>query len=333
MADSSLVAIQTLVRRLTRSPTEALLTTVDLNQQINTFILYDFPEHLRLWKSKVTFTFYTQPYVDTYEPSNNLLDPLYQFDQIYTSFEGPVYFSGQEGRMTQSREEFYRIWPFTNSIIQTQIFGDGVTLGFNGTLSQIPVLPRQVTFTVTDVTGIALVLNDNAGILVSPNVGVLEGTDGVSNGTINYITGAFVLNFATAPASGAPIIAEVFPYSPGYPTLILYYDTQFVVRPVPNIAYKVTMNAYIRPTELLQSNPGQSPELQQWWQYIAYGAAKKIFEYRTDMQSVEMIMPEFKKQEELVLRSTIVQQANQRISTIYTTQVSPTGFNPYGNPF
>lgn len=331
MADSSLVAIQTLVRRLTRSPTEALLTDDDLNQQINTFVLYDFPEHLRLWKSKVTFTFYTQPNVDTYEPSNNPLDPLYQFDQIYTSFEGPVYFSGQEGRMTQSREEFYRIWPFTNSIIQTQIVGDGVTLSFNGTLSQIPVLPRQVTFTVTDITGIALVLEDNAGILVSPNVGLLQSPDGVSNGTINYITGAFVLNWGTAPAAQQPIIAEVYPYTAGYPSIMLYYDTQFVVRPVPNIAYKVTMNAYIRPTEILSEN--QSPELQQWWQYIAYGAAKKIFEYRTDMQSVEMIMPEFKKQEELVLRSTLVQQANQRVSTIYTTQVSPTGFNPYGNPF
>lgn len=331
MADSSLVAIQTLVRRLTRSPTEALLTTTDLNQQINTFILYDLPEHLRLWKSKVTFTFYTIPNVDTYEPSSDPNNPLYQFDQIYTSFEGPVYFSGQEGKLTQSRAEFYRLWPFTNSIIQTQLVGDGVTLAFNGTLSQIPVLPRQVTFTTTDVNGVALVLNDNAGILVAPNVGQLDGIDGVSFGNINYVTGQFTLVWGTAPAAQQPIIAEVYPYSPGYPVIILYYDTQFVVRPVPNIAYKITMDAYIRPTELLSA--GQSPELQQWWQYIAYGAAKKIFEYRTDMQSVEMIMPEFKKQEELVLRSTIVQQANQRISTIYTTQVSPTGFNPYGNPF
>jgi hypothetical protein len=331
MADSSLVAIQTLVRRLTRSPTPAILSNVDLNEQINTFIQYDFPQHLRLWKSKVTFTFYTQPNVDVYEPSANPLDPLFQFDQIYTSFEGPVYFSGQEGRLTQSREEFYRIWPFTNSIINTQLVGDGVTLAFNGTLSQIPVLPRQVTFTVTDITGVALVLNDNAGTLVSPNVGQLDSPDGVSNGTINYITGVFALNWGTAPANASPIIAEVFPYSPGYPALILYYDTQFTIRPVPNIAYKVTMNAYIRPTELLAAN--QSPELEQWWTYIAYGASIKIFQYRMDMQSVEMIMPEFKKQELLCLRSTIVQQANQRISTIYTTQVAPTGFNPYGNPF
>ena len=75
---------------------------------------------------------------------------------------------------------------------------------------------------------------------------------------------------------------------------------------------------YRRPTELLLV--GQSPELEQWWQYIAYGASKKVFEDRMDMQSVQMIMPEFNKQERLVLRRTIVQQTNERVATIYTEQ-------------
>ena len=93
MANSTLAAIQEKVRKLTRSPSEALLTTADLNEQINTFLQYDFPEHVRLWKNKVTFTFYTQPNVDIYEPSTDPLSPLYQFDQRYLTFEGPVYVS------------------------------------------------------------------------------------------------------------------------------------------------------------------------------------------------------------------------------------------------
>jgi hypothetical protein len=60
------------------------------------------------------------------------------------------------------------------------------------------------------------------------------------------------------------------------------------------------------------------PELSQWWQYIAYGAAKKIFEDRMDMESVQLIMPEFKKQEALVNRRTIDQLSKERASTIYT---------------
>ncbi len=63
---------------------------------------------------------------------------------------------------------------------------------------------------------------------------------------------------------------------------------------------------------------GQSPVLKEWWQYIAYGAAKKIFEDRMEMESVQMIMPEFKTQERLCLRRTLVQYANERTATIYT---------------
>ena len=86
---------------------------------------------------------------------------------------------------------------------------------------------------------------------------------------------------------------------------------------------------YTQPTELLSS--GQSPDLQEWWQYIAYGASKKIFEDRMDLDSVQSIMPEFKMQERLCLRRSIVQQTSQRTSTIYTDQSSTAG--AYGPGF
>lgn len=66
MANSTLAAIQTKVRRLTRTPSTAQLSVADLNEYINTFILYDFPEHLRLFDLRTTFTFTTQPFQDTY---------------------------------------------------------------------------------------------------------------------------------------------------------------------------------------------------------------------------------------------------------------------------
>ena len=77
---STLSQIQTKVRRLTRSVSENQLATADLNNYINTFVLYDFPEHLRLLNLKTVLTFYTQPFVDTY--TNNTSDPtnpLYNF--------------------------------------------------------------------------------------------------------------------------------------------------------------------------------------------------------------------------------------------------------------
>jgi hypothetical protein len=83
------------------------------------------------------------------------------------------------------------------------------------------------------------------------------------------------------------------------------------------------MEAYVQPTELLSSN--QTPELREWWQYIAYGTAKKVFEDRMDIDSVQLIMPEFKTQERLCLRRTLVQQTSQRSQTIYTDQTSVLG--------
>ena len=50
---------------------------------------------------------------------------------------------------------------------------------------------------------------------------------------------------------------------------------------------------------------------------------------RMDMETLAMIEPEYKKQENLILRRTIVQQTTQRTSTIYTEQTA----GAYGSGF
>ena len=60
------------------------------------------------------------------------------------------------------------------------------------------------------------------------------------------------------------------------------------------------------------------PEISQWWQYIAYGAAKKVFEDRMDIESIQAIMPELMRQRSLVLQRLVVQQSGERTATIYT---------------
>jgi hypothetical protein len=80
------------------------------------------------------------------------------------------------------------------------------------------------------------------------------------------------------------------------------------------------MEVYVQPTELLSE--GQTPELSEWWQLIAFNTAKKIFEDRMDYDSLNLMMPSLKEQELLVLRRTIVQQTTQRGSTIYSEQSS-----------
>lgn len=325
MADSTLNAIRTKVRRITRSPSESQLPTATLDEYINTFVLYDFPEHLRLFDLKTTFMFHTQPYIADYANSTVVGTEFYNFKNLYTSIDAPAYAAGYPLFFTQSREQFYNIYPFINTILSIGTTGDGLTTAFTGTLSAVPVMRNNVTFSAIDSSNNGLALYDDG-------TGVLTGNGA---GMINYITGAYTLNFSAAPAAGSQINSETVPYTAARPNTILYFDDIITLRPIPDQVYPVTVEAYIRPTALIAVN--QSPELEQWWQYIAYGASKKIFEDRMDLESVGLIMPEFKQQERLVLRRTIVTNTKERAATIYTEQTGVGaggfGWNPMGGPF
>jgi len=318
MADSTLNAIRIKVRRLTRSPSEAQITNAQIDEYINTFVQYDFPEHLRLFNLRETHTFYTTPYVDTYASNTILTSPLEDFVQRYLTVHDPIFVDGYQVTLSQNRNEFFSWWP-QNRFVQRVGTGDGVTLAFTGTLSQIPVLRNFVNFTSIDNFNNGLVLKDipfnsSFGNLVvpdQPDPGLLDPFN-----NINYVTGVFTLTFPSAPGQNQLIESRTLPFQPSRPTSVLFFDGEFIVRPVPDKVYPVQFEVYRRPTELLAIN--QSPELQEWWQYISASAAKKIFEDRSDYDSVEQIMPLVKEQEVLILRRTIVQQTKERTATIYT---------------
>ena len=75
MASSTLQTIQNKVRKLTRSPSINQLTDATLNEYINTFIAYDLPQELRLFKLHKTFDFVLSPFQDTYDLSTLTVDP------------------------------------------------------------------------------------------------------------------------------------------------------------------------------------------------------------------------------------------------------------------
>lgn len=318
---STLQQIRTKVRRLTRTPSITQMSNADLDTYINTFVLYDFPEHLRLFSLQRTLTFFTQAYIDSYSTNTtNPDDPLYNFKNIYTSVQPPVYIAGYNAFYSQSREQFFGMYPMVNFITQVGA-GDGATTNFTGTLANVPIMQNNVLFSSVDSTNGSLAIKD---VPINETLGSLVVTDSnVNSGQINYVTGAFTVTFPAAPGTGVAVNAQVVPYVATRPLALLYFNDTFIVRPIPDQPYRVDIEVFVRPTELLDS--AQQPELAQWWQYIAYGAAKKVFEDRMDMDSVQMIMSEFNKQETLVLRSTIVQLTSQRTSTIYTEQTSGGG--------
>lgn len=336
---STLANIYTKVRRLTRSPSRDQLDDNEINDYINNFVLYDLPEHLRLFNLRGIVEFYTAANQQFYDTVNlPITDPLFNFKNKYITIHEPVYVAGFRRYFTQSREQFYNIWPQIESI-QTFAVGNNILTTFNGFVTGYPIQPYSVSFNSVDALNNTLVMCDLpstdqphviGNLIVPTNTPVPAPAGG---NFINYLTGQFSVTFynnfnvLTAPGAGANVNSQSVPYAAGIPQAVLYYDDKFWFRPIPDQAYKVTFEAYFRPTELLSTDTTQHPELDQWWQYIAYGAAIKVFQDRMDMDSVAMLMPEFKNQQNLVNRCTIVQLTNQRTSTIFT---EGSGNYPYG---
>ncbi len=340
MASSTLGTIIIKVRNLTRKISADDLSDAAIIQYVNTFIQYDFPALLKLFKNKRTFTFYLNPYVDTYDTNTtDPTSPLFNFKNVYQSVHDPVFLAGNRIRFTQARTEFYSWYPLTSYIASIGT-GDGATQPFTGVLTSFPVGQNQVMFNTNDANNAALVMTDvpiNAtiGNLRVPNQDPTSFTVQDPNNYINYVTGQFVVTFPTAPANQANINSQTFPYNQAQPNTMLYFDNKFVFRPIPDQAYKVDMECFIRPSELLNTVTSV-PELEQWWQYIAYGAAKKVLEDQGDYETVQYIMPEFTRQEWMVLNSTLMQQSNMRTSTIFTQYLEMGGANYNGwfnNPF
>ena len=338
MANSTLQAIRTKIRRITRSPSLSQITDAQLDEYINTFILYDFPEHLRLFSLRTLLKFYTQPGVDVYDTTTTVTtDPLYNFRNKYVAIHPPLFIAGVQSFYTQWRDVFYGMWPQTNTIADTLLRGNNFSGPFTGRVTTLVppvatppfinpqpfILQRSVNFNCLDTDGTSMIMVDipisnTIGNLTQANVPLVPPYDVIQDpdNYIDYVSGQYVITFPTITELMAPIWFEGILYQPGKPLGVLYYDDKFTIRPVPDKTYSIEFEVDVRPTELINST--DVPYLEQWWQYISWGSAKKIFEDRMDMDSVQLIMPEFKQQERLVLRTTLTQQANERTTTIYT---------------
>lgn len=362
---NTLQQIEQKVRRLTRCPSEAQLTQTDLDNYINTFVVYDFPEQLRTFNDRQQFTFICNPFQDTYvtDTTLNVNNPLYNFQNNYITVHPPVYIGGFPAFYTQSRTQFFGIYPIVNSILNIGTKGNGSKTTFTGIITNntgptpsiatptqaTVLLQNQVLFSSIDSNGNGLALVDVPventatgnpsinGNLYTPGLEPKDPITGLPvlptaidpTNTINYLTGAFTITFPVAPGPNAVINSQTVPSITSIPQSLLFYENQFTLRPVPDQPYRINFEVFIRPTALLAQN--QSPQLEEWWQYIAYGAAKKIFEDKMDVESVANIMPEFKTQERLCLRRTLVQYSNERSATIYTEQAATSaGFGGWG---
>lgn len=352
-ADSTYAAIETMVRRLTASPSESALPSTVIQQFTNTFYNQDFPNAIKSDLLRFSYTFYTQPYVDRYPLDINYAQ----------SVRDPVYVDGVQGFLSKDRGQFYMAWPrWPTKVLAAS--GDGVTTQFSFTITG-PFLSNQVTLGTVDIAGTAVMVADdgignlqlqvpnpqtsvppqynppvtNAAVpglknlntgnpgLINVNTQTLDPSLVAYNGigTVDYVTGLFNINFPTAPASGEEINVFVSQYQTGKPYSVLFWNNEFTVRPIPKLTHRVEVETYMTPVQFFATT--NNPIANQWWQYIAYGVSMEILRQRGDFTGVESLREGFMRQEGLVLERQANEEIGQRNATIFSSSSPSQGWN------
>lgn len=347
MAIVNLGAIYGKIRRLTGSsdpiqlpdvapaPTANNPYPVGLNDYINSFYLYDFPSQFRSLKLKDKYTFNTVFGVDTYAFNS----------EQYTTVEMPCYCAKREITLFQDPWSFYGV-NFNWQNQENFATADGTTGPFSGFAQGTPLI-RSINNDPANTGGVPNVPNVSQGysgypagrvqnILITTNIAngnTLNVTDNGNgtligdcvSGAIDYATGAITnLFFTQATVAGNAIQIQYNPVQPSIPLSILFFQNQFTLRPVPDKGYTIELVAYRQPTQALMAalNNTGTPELSEWWECIAVGAAKKIFEDRLDSDGVALMDKMLGERYQVCYTRTYAQVGQQRVNTIFADQIT-----------
>lgn len=346
----SISDIVTKVRRITSQTSSNQMSDQQIINYVNTFYIYDFPEHLRLESLKVNYQFVTSANVPVYDFPTN----------IYLTNNPPVYIGGYLAPFSLSRQNFYSISNGPQYLTTSLYTGNGTVGPYTGqSVSQAPILrgwkanppgaystaacqAQYINWAVvvsgTTSAGVSTTLvDDGQGNLISPTDPATPPSYPVVRGSVNYQTGAISINstgFLQPIGTGNPINVQCTPIVVSRPLGMCFFGDQFFLWPVPDQAYTVSIEAYEYPIPFNSTaSEGQvitSPKLREWWQALAYGAADKIFTDLGDVDSVQKFRPFLQEQLKLINRRTVVQQTSSQTQTIYNQQSYGSGF-AYGN--
>lgn len=279
------------------------------------------PAQLRTFSLRKKHSFYTTPHVADYTTTTTASSQLVNFKNRFNSVHEPVFINGSRAYFTQDRDFFYSLYPETAFVKPTGLVGNGTPGVFAGTILPAPVAKNTVSFSCVSTTDTAIVVKDVPdGDHITTGTLYTTGENPMQAGTINYITGEFTFFFLLPTKVGEPIYERHHAYLASVPTTVLYYGNTFSLRPIPDNVYKIEFEVTARPTELIQDN--SVPELEQWWQWIAFEASKKVFEDRLDQESLAVVAVLAREQELYAFRSSIMQAANEKMQSVYRSPLT-----------
>lgn len=327
------------VREVSASGNSLQVTDEKIIKYINSYYLYDLPNDLRNIKLEDTYTLNTIQGVD-----------VYPFDyEHWSTIKGPCYCGKINIAFFQDKTTFYR-YNFNSQQLETFASGDGTVGPYSGTTQATPIVKsvnnNPMVSTPTSSTGVfpsgyPPIFSENnisriQNILIAANTansslrvtddgaGNLIG-DCVAGGTINYQTGAIAnLNFTQVIPSGNDINIQYLQAVEGQPYSVLFYQNQIVVRPVPDQSYTIEMVGQRQPSQVLLGTSSSTipnlngrPEELYWWELIAFGVAKKLYQDRLDTDGVQMMDAFLQEKISEARTRTYAQIGTRSISTMF----------------
>lgn len=277
-------------RNLTGTPSSDQLSDAQLLGYYNQVYVYLMPFELKEQIENQFLDFKTTPGLD-----------IYSFPGGYFTDQPGAYADGFPLIFYQDPDIFYQDWP-QQYAVDNIASGDGTTTAFTGGLQNPPVIPGTLFVSSVDSDDVTYVLQDDNDVTNFPN-GTLSGDNG--SGTINYLTGAYTLSYITAPSSSATIYAKYQGYQGNRPQGVLFFNNQFMLRPVPDQVYQIRMQGYVKPD--LATVSTDTPLQAEWGAYLAYAMALEIFSDRGDLDNYNRYYPIFKRYENVALGRTIQQ--------------------------
>lgn len=188
---------------------------------------------------------------------------------------------------------------------------------------------QNILITANTATSSLHVTDDGNGNLIG---------DVIAGGTINYQTGVISnLTFSAVVPSGNEIKIQYIPVTLGRPNTILFTQQQFIIRPVPDQAYTIELTGYREPSQALlgtTSNTAPSlsgrPELFDWWELLAFGTAKKLYQDRLDTDGIQLMDAFINEKVSEARTRTYGQIGKRQISTIYRDETSSQSYWGWG---
>lgn len=349
----------TKTRKLTGSSNSFQVTDSYIVQQMHSFYAYDLPAKFRSLKLKDVYTFTTNIGQDVYPFNSELYitvnQPCYCAKRELKFFHDPWSFysanynwqqfttfttgNGTTGPYSGSTTFFPLIGSVNNDPgTQTNpslYFPQGRVQNILITANVIGANGIGQTQNVTDdgQGNLIQIFQTSSGQPVSGNQEYgwtyyrqyASSTPTVpGNATINYQTGAITgLTFAQAIPDGTPIQIQYNYKQFSIPLAIMFYQNQFTMAPTPDAGYTIELTCYRQPIQaLLASDMTGNPELSEWWEILAVGASKKIFEERLDSDGVVFIDKMLKERYDIIETRTYAQIGQERIKTLYTDQLT-----------